>query len=118
MPQPMSDVEMKNCADECSKCHQICLATLRHCLEKGGAHASASHVRLMMDCAQICATSADFMTRMSPLHELTCHACAEICQICSEDCVNLDDEHMTRCAEACRSCAEMCRQMSGAGMGQ
>jgi hypothetical protein len=67
----------------------------------------------MMDCAEICQISANFMLRNSDLHVHTCAACAEVCQRCAEDCARMsDDSRMGACAEMCRRCAESCRQMS------
>ena len=107
--------DMQACIDACVTCHRVCAETLQHCLNLGGPHAEADHVRLMLDCVQICQTSADFMIRSSPLHVHTCGACAEVCQLCADDCERLarDDEHMRRCADECRRCAESCRAMSG-----
>ncbi len=112
---PMNQ-NMQQCIDECSTCHQICLKTIQHCLGMGGKHAEQAHIRLMEDCVQICATSADFMLRGSPLHVHTCRACAEVCQRCAEDCERIGggDEMMKRCADACRRCAESCRKMASA----
>jgi hypothetical protein len=108
--------EMKRCIENCHECHDICVQTTQHCLEKGGRHAEASHIRLLLDCAQICQTSEDFMLRGSDLHRLTCGVCAEVCTRCAEDCERMaDDVMMRRCAEVCRRCAESCHQMAGAG---
>lgn len=105
--------EMRRCIEECSTCHDVCLATVTHCLQMGGEHAEASHMRLLLDCAQICDTSADFMLRGSELHGETCRACAVVCERCAEACERFnDDEIMAACAEACRRCAESCRQMA------
>jgi hypothetical protein len=107
---------MQDCITNCLDCHSVCLATLSHCLEKGGDHAEASHIRLMQDCAQICITSADFMLRASPLHPMTCRICAEICELCADDCSRLaDDETMVLCAETCRRCAQSCAEMAAGG---
>jgi hypothetical protein len=105
--------QMQECIDNCTRCHAICVETTTHCLEKGGRHAEAGHIRLLMDCAQICATSADFMLRGSDLHRRTCGACAEVCARCADDCERLaDDDMMRRCAEECRRGAESCRKMA------
>jgi len=109
----MKQGEMRTCIEECTRCHAICVETTQHCLQKDGQHAEARHIRTMQDCAQICATSADFMLRGSELHVNTCAACAEICEACAKSCEQMaDDEMMKRCAEACRRCAEECRKMS------
>jgi hypothetical protein len=88
-----------------------------HCLEKGGRHAEPQHIRLLLDCAEICQTSANFMVRGSDLHAATCRACAEVCERCADDCERMaDDEMMRRCAEICRRCAASCAQMAGAAV--
>ena len=113
MPQ-QRDQEMERCIELCQECHAICLRMVPHCLEKGGRHAEPGHVRLLLDCAEICQTSADFMLRGSDLHTETCRVCAEVCQRCAEDCDRLGDDPMMRqCAEVCRRCAEACLRMAG-----
>jgi hypothetical protein len=105
--------EMQQCIDNCQECHGVCLQTVMHCLEMGGEHAQPQHIRLMLDCAEICETSANFMLRNSPLHGRTCGLCAEICVQCAEDCERFkDDEMMQQCAQVCRRCAESCERMA------
>jgi hypothetical protein len=106
--------QMRDCIQACRDCAETCLETVRYCLEQGGRHAEASHIALLLDCAQICQTSADFMTRGSALHQRICAACAEVCERCAESCEAFgDDQQMRACAEACRRCADSCRQMAG-----
>jgi hypothetical protein len=84
-----------------------------YCLQKGGTHAEAAHIGLLLDCAEICQTSANFMLRGSEQHTQTCAACAAICEVCAEECARMDDDPpMRNCAEACRHCAESCRRMA------
>jgi hypothetical protein len=106
--------EMEHCIDNCTACHRICLETAaRHF--RGDAAIAEPHVRLLLDCAEICATSADFMIRGSELHPHTCQACAIICDRCADECDRMgQDPHMAACAEICRRCAETCREMAGA----
>jgi hypothetical protein len=110
--------EMQQCIQNCSDCHTICTATVMHCLDMGGQHAARGHITTLLDCAQICHTSADFMLRGSRLHTRTCAVCAEICDQCARECEALagDDPMMTQCAETCRRCADSCRQMSAMRM--
>lgn len=84
---------------------------MNHCLELGGRHVEADHFRLMMNCAEICQTSLNFMLSGSPYSNQICGICAEICDACAESCEQLDG--MDDCATACRECAESCREMSG-----
>ncbi|RYZ64774.1 MAG: four-helix bundle copper-binding protein [Proteobacteria bacterium] len=105
--------EMQSCIENCTKCHQASLNVITHCLQQGGDHVDPQHIRLLQDCANICATSADFMLRGSDLHVLTCGACAEICLQCSEACASFsDDAVMKACADLCYKCHESCYAMS------
>ena len=117
MPDPSGhylDDEMLACIQVCSDCHKACLQTIPYCLQAGGRHAEPNHVRLMMDCAEICQTSANFMLRGSDLHVHTCAACAEVCERCARDCAAMseNDTRMAACAEMCRRCAASCRAMA------
>jgi hypothetical protein len=113
MDERMRDAEMRECIDACGECHAICIETAAHCLERGGEHARAAVIRALLDCAQICQTSADFMLRGSELHSETCSVCAEACERCAEACEALEgDEAMGACAEACRRCAASCQEMA------
>ena len=97
------------------ECQTTCTETVIHCLMKGGAHAEPSHIRMLLDCAEICQLAANFMSRESDAHPRVCEVCAEVCERCATSCEQLaDDDDMRRCAEACRSCAESCREMAGA----
>jgi hypothetical protein len=109
--------EMKTCIENCLKCHALCIATTIHCLRLGGHHASPRHIALLMDCAEICQTSANFMLRHSRFHAQTCGICADVCESCAADCENLadGDKQMLSCAEMCYQCADTCRQMSAEG---
>ncbi|MGH9626800.1 MAG: four-helix bundle copper-binding protein [Bryobacteraceae bacterium] len=110
--------EMRECIQNCTECHKICMEMVVHCLGLGGKHASQEHIRLLLDCAQICQTSADYMLRGSPLHTRTCGICAEVCQMCAEDCERMagSDRTMRDCVEKCRRCADSCMKMSGAAV--
>lgn len=112
----MMDERMRECVDECHACHDSCTETVTHCLQTGGKHAEVSHIRLLMDCAEICQISANFMLRMSDSHAQVCGVCADICEQCAQECDRFgDDEMMMQCAETCRSCAQSCREMAGMG---
>ena len=110
----MSGDDMQRCIEECLNCHSICTQTVNHCLSMGGEHAQPTHITTLLDCAEICQTSANFMLRGSPLHARTCGVCTEACTRCAEECERLagGDQQMQACADACRRCAESCRQMA------
>ena len=85
---------MRACIQECQNCHNVCTETIAHCLEMGGDHAEPNHIRLLLDCAEICQTSANFMLRMSEFHGQTCGVCAEVCERCAEDCERFGDDQI------------------------
>jgi hypothetical protein len=108
--------QMEECIENCSDCHDVCVETLAHCLQRGDEHAAPAHIRALLDCAQACDASRDFMLRGSDLHRAICAVCADACTRCAESCeaIGADDDVMRNCAEFCRRCAESCRAMAGA----
>jgi hypothetical protein len=112
-PTTMTDHAMKACIDKSEKCHRVCVETARYCLDKGGRHAAPEQIGLLIDCAEICQTTANFMLRGSSVHKTICGACAEICDRCAESCESIgDDTRLQECAKACRDCAESCRNLA------
>jgi hypothetical protein len=108
-----SSDDMRRAVTSALECHRVCEETITYCLEQGGRHADASHIKLLTDCADICRTSADFMARGSEFHAAVCGLCADVCDRCAVACERFgDDEQMRRCAGACRQCAESCRRMA------
>ncbi len=105
--------EMQECIQNCLDCHNVCLQeAMNHCLEAGGKHTEPAHFRLMMNCAEICQTSANFMLSGSDLHTLTCGVCAEVCERCADDCERVGE--MDECVQTCRRCAASYWKMAGA----
>jgi hypothetical protein len=104
---------MQGCIEDCLNCHAVCAMTVQYCLTEGGEKADPDLVGVLLDCAEICQTSANFMLRGSPYHALTCSACADICRACEEICRSVsDDEQLEHCAGVCAECAESCDRMA------
>lgn len=104
---------LAQCIDECNRCYNVCLETIKYCLKAGGRYEEARHIRHLFDCAEACRTNASFMLRASDLYRSTSILCAEACVRCAESCEQLqDDANLCLCAQACRSCAEICEQTS------
>lgn len=105
--------EMKQCTDSCLKCARVCLESVAHCIEKGGNHAEASHIKALFECAKICQTSGELMLLDAESSGRLCGLCAEVCNRCAESCEQFaDDEQMKACAEICRECASTCQSMA------
>jgi len=107
---------MQECIEECLNCHAVCTMTLQHCIATGGEHTEVNLIGILLDCAEICQTSANFMLRGSPYHVVTCAACAELCRACEDACRAVTaDEQLAHCGEVCAACAESCDQMAQMG---
>lgn len=103
---------METCIAACLACQRACLEGIVTCLKKGGRHADPAHIQLLVDCAEVCALSVNFMIRGAQHHMKVCALCADICEACAASCAALgSDAGMAACAEACRRCAESCKAM-------
>lgn len=109
----MLPTNLRRCIADCGDCQGTCLGTVAHCLTLGGKYTEAQHIRVMLDCAEICQVAANFMLRRSTLHSHVCRACAEISEACARSCDALanGDEQIRQCVESCRRCAQSCREM-------
>lgn len=108
--------DMQECIEECLNCHAVCTMTLQHCIASGGIHTEVNLIGLVLDCAEICQTSANYMLRGSPYHVITCAACAELCRACEDACRAVpDDEQLAHCADVCAGCADVCDRMAQLG---
>ena len=111
-PSPLGR-DVQQCVDKCLDCYRVCRQTvMNHCLETGGEHVAPDHVRLMMNCSELCRTAADFLLSGSRMIAQVCAACAEICDACASSCENVGD--MDGCVRACRDCAASCRALAHA----
>lgn len=109
--QSRMDLMMQDAIKACSNCHAMCLRTaMGYCLERGGRHVQQEHLRSILNCAELCQTSANFMLSGSPLHGRVCAVCAEVCDACAKSCEQVGD--MSECADECRACAKSCRTMT------
>ena len=101
---------LEDCIEACQRCQQVCLETaMTQCLEQGGKHVEAEHFRLMLNCADLCHTAANFMLSRSMQHAAVCAVCADVCTACADSCEQIGD--MDECARVCRDCAQRCQAM-------
>lgn len=100
--------QLQDTLEKLSACHDTCLSmAINHCLEMGGAHARPQHMRLMLDCVEICGLAHGAILRKSQFHALILSLCADICETCAKACAALGD--MEECVAACRACMTACR---------
>jgi hypothetical protein len=98
------------CAHACTACADACLsedavADLRAC------------IRLNLDCADSCSTTARILSRHTGydanVTRAHLQACIAACRSCGDECERHAGmhEHCRVCAEACRACEEACREL-------
>ena len=70
-------------------------------------------IRTCLDCADICAATANVAIRQTGSNAAVTRAmlatCVTACEACAEECARHDQEHCRLCAEMCRECARDCR---------
>ncbi|MGE5533641.1 MAG: four-helix bundle copper-binding protein [Bacillota bacterium] len=103
---------VRECLEDSLECYKTCSETALRCLNMGGKHAKSTHLNLLIDCAKICNTNADFILRNSNYYPQTCGITADICDECADSCDRFDDDFMKECAQVCRRCAESCREVA------
>jgi hypothetical protein len=104
--------QLNECASTCTACADACLgekmaAELAHC------------IRLNLDCADICQTTARVVTRIgapeSVVIQTLLQTCIAICEACGQECASHAQmhAHCHVCAETCLRCENACRMVLG-----
>ena len=104
------DEMMRECLQNCTDCHYVCLRTAVSGDVVGKI--SAEDLKLLLNCAEMCRTSADFIDTESAFHKKTCGLCSEICEASAAMCERSNIEIMRQCAQTCRKSADSCRRMA------
>lgn len=100
-------------------CAEICTSCADACLGEDMVQNLTQCIRLDLDCADLCATTARIGARRTGSNEavirMTLEACAEACRVCGAECEQHAGmhEHCRICAEACRACEAACREAAG-----
>ena len=106
--------------DALTDCAQACTADADDDLSEQNVAELVKCIRLCLDCADICATTAGVISRQTeydanvtrPLLD----ACAAACKSSGDECEQhaMMHEHCRVCAEACRRCELACRELMDA----
>jgi len=89
---------------------QSCNETLTYCLEQGGEHVEAGHIRCLIDTAEIANITADFIARGSEHVDELKEVAVAVAECTQESCEEFEgDETMAACAEACGNVVEALR---------
>ena len=106
--------------DALNDCAQACIADADDDLSEPDVAETVKCIRLCLDCASICTTTANVVSRQTeydasvskPLLE----ACIASCRSCGDECERhaTTHAHCRVCAQACRRCEQACRQLLNA----
>ena len=108
---------LARCISECLACAQSCTACADAGLAEPDIDLLRRCIRLNLDCADLCATTALMLSRqLEPDRELTRRLIelqAFSCQLCGDECERHAErhEHCRLCSQACRRCEEACRAL-------
>jgi hypothetical protein len=106
--------EMRDCIEATSACYTACAETLNYSSHEVGGIPDLRHLRLLIDCSEVCQTTQDGMLRASELGIMLAAVCVEACEKVAESCRQLDpsDEQLAMCAEVCDHTADCCRRLA------
>lgn len=101
--------------EQALECAQICRACADSCLAEEQIAMLRQCIRLDLDCADVCDTTAKLAGRRTGSNEELIlnmlQVCADACAKCAEECERHagKHEHCRICAETCRRCETACR---------
>lgn len=99
-------------------CATICTSCADACLAEPHVQNLARCIRLNLDCAELCATTARVVERMTQADTAVqrdlLRACEAACQVCGAECESHAQmyEHCRLCAEACHHCEQVCGELA------
>lgn len=118
-PQPtnLDAAALTSAIDAAFECAQICTSCADACLAEGMVAELRHCIRLNLDCADVCNTTARVLSRQTEpdmsLLRVQLEACVRACKSCGDECEQhaAMHEHCRVCTESCRRCEETCNQL-------
>ncbi|BCS53882.1 four-helix bundle copper-binding protein [Geobacter sp. SVR] len=116
-----------SCIEACIQCAETCTSCADACLAEERVQTLRKCIRLDLDCADICRTTARILTRQTEpepqFMRILLDVCVTMCGLCARECETHAEmhRHCRICAEACRECERNSRQLlaelpGGAGL--
>ncbi|WP_306232137.1 four-helix bundle copper-binding protein [Agrococcus beijingensis] len=105
------------CIAACFECAQTCTACADACLAEDMVAELTNCIRINLDCADVCETTARVLSRRTGYDANTARAileaCRTACEACADECERHAEmhEHCRVCAEACRRCELSCANL-------
>lgn len=113
----VNGIQLAEAIDTLYSCAQTCTVCADACLSEEMVAELVRCIRLNLDCADVCETTAALLSRQTEpdwtllREQLT--ACATACRVCGDECQRHADmhEHCRICADHCRHCEQVCQQL-------
>jgi hypothetical protein len=110
-PHLFSHYSTQSCMEACTQCHQTLMHTvMQYSLPHDTTQFDIELFRLMMNCAELCQTTANFQLSDSKFCRQVATLNAQLCEECAAGCERRGD--LEDCVQACRECAECCRNLN------
>jgi hypothetical protein len=104
--------------DAITQCATTCTSCADSCLGEEDVASQVKCIRLDLDCADICTTTARVLSRQveydANVTRAQLEACIAACKACGDECESHGEhgmDHCRVCAEACRRCEDACREL-------
>ena len=103
--------------EEALNCFQTCTACADACLSEDMVADLAKCIRTNLDCASVCATTVQVLSRHTGydanITRAQLAACIAACKACGDECERHAEmhDHCKVCAEACRACEQACQAL-------
>lgn len=111
---------LAQCLDACRDCAQSCTQCADACLSEPSVDQLAVCIAVNLDCADVCAVTANVNARLtgfdSELAKAMLAGCAVACRVCGAECERhaAHHQHCKACSDQCRDCEQACRDLIAA----
>ncbi len=102
----------QDCIETCTKCAQACRECLMIDLKEDDVADRTKCICILNECERMCCFTAEIMTMVGQSSKSQCALCAEVCDMCAEECGKFKDNHTMKCVNVLNDCAQECRKMA------
>jgi hypothetical protein len=82
----LQNSKYQSCIDTCNACAESCELCATSCLREEDVKMLSRCTQLDRDCATVCWTASQLMSRDSEYVKQICNICGELCDACAEEC--------------------------------
>lgn len=106
----VSPIAIPHIVEVIQHCEAVCEYTGNAILSGREAYTRQKQLKLLRDCADICAETAKYISRYSKFDKQLAYLCAKICEKCGHHCLMHPDALSQQCGRICLHCTKECRE--------